>query len=346
MFRLQTLRGVSAVAINAACASLAAAQETMPPIEIGNGEPVRSARHAPGPAQGKGDRITGYKADTASSALKMDAPIMKTPVSVQVVTRQTMDDQQAISVRDALITNVSGVTVTPNPFDVFKIRGFSSFGSTYKNGLQEYRLRNLDTANLQAIEVVKGPAAMLFGRMEPGGVINLAVKRPLEIPYYSVEQQIGSCSLTRTTLDATGPVTADKSVLYRFNGEFYRTNSFRDFVTDRNVFLAPTITLRPVEQFRMNIDFEYQNKTWVDDWAMHPAIGGSPANIPVSRYLQPAFITTSMRDHFEKKRIAYDFTFDFAPGWSLTNRLSYSNVSVRANNAFDQSVDQLTGVMT
>ena len=74
-------------------------------------------------------------------------------------------------------------------------------------------------------------------------------------------------------------------MLYRFNGEFYRTDSYRDFVTDRNVFIAPTITFHPIEQFRMNIDFEYQNRTWVDDYPICPAVGGSPANIPISRYL-------------------------------------------------------------
>ncbi|HEY8064683.1 MAG TPA: TonB-dependent receptor plug domain-containing protein [Methylosinus sp.] len=133
--------------------------------------------------QGPGDRYTGYNVVSAPSTLKTDTPLLKTPISVQVVTREMMDDQQAISLKDALLTNVSGVTLTPNFFDVFKVRGFLTFGSIYKNGLQEYRYRYLDTTNLQSVEVLKGPAAMLFGRMEPGGVINLVAKRPLETPY-------------------------------------------------------------------------------------------------------------------------------------------------------------------
>jgi iron complex outermembrane receptor protein len=271
---------------------------------------------------------------------------MKTPMSVQVVTRQTMDDQQAISLRDAVVGNVSGVTLGPSYFDVLKVRGFDSFGNVYKNGLQEYRFRYLDTTNLQSIDVLKGPAAMLFGRMEPGGVINLVAKRPLETPYYSVEEQLGSYGLTRTTVDATGPVIADKSVLYRFNGEFFRTNSYRDVVTDRNVLIAPTITLHPIEQFRMNIDFEYHNRTWVADYPIYPAVAGGPADIPLSRYLSPASVTARMPNNMDKKRLAYDWTYDVLPGWSLTNRLSYSNTGYQTKNAVPLGFDQATGSLT
>ncbi len=345
MLRQYMLRGVSAVAINVACASFAFAQEALPPIDVGSGDPAARDQQ-PGISQGKGDRITGYRAESATSALKMDAPIMQTPISVQVVTRQTMDDRQAISVKDALLTNVSGVTLQPSWFEMYKIRGFSNNGNAYKNGLMEYRMRSLDTTNLQSIEVLKGPSAMLFGRVEPGGLINLVVKRPLETPYYSVEQQVGSYSLTRTTLDATGPLTPDKSLLYRFNGEFYSTDSYRNFVSDRNVFLAPTVTIHPIEQFRMNIDFEYQHRTYVDDYTLLPAVGGGPAAIPISRYLQEPSLTTTMPDQYEKKRIAYDWTYDFTPDWSLTNRLSYSNIGYRNENTFGTSFNQATGVLS
>lgn len=317
--------------------------EELPPIDVGSGDAAVRNSRGTGLSQGKGDRITGYNAAAAPTTLKTDTPLLQTPASVEVVTRQTMDDQQAISVGDALLSNVSGVTAIPNNIDMFKIRGFAATSSIYKNGLQEYRIRNLDTTNLQSVEVLKGPAAMLFGRSEPGGIINLVVKRPLDIPYYSVQQQVGSYSATRTTVDATGPVTEDRSVLYRFNGEFYRTDSYRNFVTDRNVFLAPTITIHPIEQFRMNIDFEYQNKIWIDDYQLLPAVGASPAPIPLSRYLSAPFITTNLPNHFEKKRIAYDWTYDITPDWSLTNRLSYTTVGLRNGNATGTFFNPITG---
>ncbi|WP_400770375.1 TonB-dependent siderophore receptor [Methylosinus sporium] len=333
---------------DAATQNDASGAAALPPIDIGaqtgrkDGAPS-GGRAAPGP----GDRYTGYNAASAPATLKTDTPLLKTPIAIEVVTRQTMDDQQAISVGDALLSNVSGVTPVANAFDLFKIRGFyNPLGNGYKNGLMEYHLRNLDTTNLQSVEVLKGPAAMLFGRGEPGGIVNLVVKRPLETPYYSVQQQVKSFNGTRTTLDATGPLTQDKAILYRFNGEFYSTDSYRDFVSDRNLFLAPTISIRPFEQFRMNIDFEYQNRTYVDDYAILPAVGGGPANIPISRYLQMPSIMTTMPDHIDRKRIAYDWTWDFAPDWSLTNRLGYYNIGTRNENVTGAGFNATTGVLT
>ncbi len=173
--------------------------------------------------------------------------------------------------------------------------------------------------------MLKGPAALLFGRIEPAASSISPSSVRSGRPIGRFEQQVGNFGFVRTTVDVTGPLTADKSVLYRFNGEYYRTDSFRDFVNDRSVFLAPTITLHPIEQFRMNIDFEYQNRTWVENSELFPAIGDRPANIPISRYFHPRSLTTAYPDHIERKRIAYDWTYDFAPDWSLTNRLSYSN---------------------
>ena len=220
--------------------------------EDGNGEgPGNSVGGA-----GLGGRFTGYTVDLETPAVagKSDIPILQTPGSIQVVPRQLMDDQQAISVQDAIVGNVSGVQPSSDAFyNGFIIRGFDN-SNVYRNDLRLGFSSNLETANLQSIEVLKGPAAMLFGRLEPGGIVNLVVKRPLDVPYYSIEEQTGSWGLTRTTIDATGPLTDDKNWLYRINLDYTHTNSFRNFVFDQNVFVAPTLTYHPIEQFRFNVD--------------------------------------------------------------------------------------------
>ncbi len=116
---------------------------------------------------------TSYNPPNATTATKTDTPIMETPVSVQVVPQQVLKDQQAISIGDAL-KNVSGVQSHESygsAYDNFIVRGFSTEFSTYRNGLRQYTL-GFETTNLQQIEVLKGPAAVLFGRIEPGGLIN------------------------------------------------------------------------------------------------------------------------------------------------------------------------------
>ena len=303
MVRYTFLRGVSAGALTLAlvASNIAFAQETLPQIDIGAdqagaGGPASASEPAPTSALGSnpGGRITGYNATSATSALKMDTPILQTPVAVQVVTRETMDDQQAITVADSIMTNSSGVQPYASYTEEYKVRGFTTW--PYRNGLQQFSTNYIDTANVQSIGVLKGPAAILYGRVEPGGIIDIVTKRPLETPYYSVQEQIGSYGLTRTTVDATGPLTADKSLLYRFNGDYYR-EELRSAISsnDRQVFLAPTISWRPIEQFKINVDFEYQHRVYVDDYPLFPAVGGAPAQIPgqplfaaAGRALEPA----------------------------------------------------------
>ncbi|TDX65967.1 iron complex outermembrane receptor protein [Methylosinus sp. sav-2] len=322
-----------------------AGAEQLPPIDVGaEGKDKPGAREAGGAPQGPGDRFTGYRADTATSALKMDAPIFKTPVSVQVVTRQTMDDQQAIRLIDTVLTNSSGVRPNPSYVEQYKVRGFTTY--PYRNGLQQYSQYFLDTANVQSIEVLKGPAAILYGRVEPGGIIDIVTKRPLETPYYSVQEQIGSYGLTRTTIDATGPATSDKSVLYRVNAAYLHEDSFRDFVSDRNVFVAPTVSWRPTDQFKINIDFEYLHRTAVDDFALFPAVGGTLAQIPLTRYLQQPGILQSTPDRFERKMIAYDWEYRFDSDWSIASRLAYTNSNARIMDTYSTSFNAATGNLT
>ncbi len=362
MLRSTLLRGASAGALMLAAFHpfAAFAQEAPPTIDGGAvalpqidvaATGVGANGEAPGSSvagAGLGGRFTGYTVDldTPAEATKSTIPILQTPSSIQVVPRQVMDDQQDISVKDAIIGNISSVnSVGDNYYDGFNIRGFD-YASIYRNDLRTQNSSHLETANLQSIEVLKGPAAMLFGRLEPGGIVNLVVKRPLEAPYYSIQEQTGSWGLTRTTVDATGPLTADKTWLYRINLDYTHTNSFRDFVWNQNAFIAPTVTYHPIEQFRFNLDAEYENYIYVADAdSAIPAIGTRPANIPISRYLQDPAVTAVNPSREERKFIGYDWTFDIAPSWSVTNRFAYANTKYAQRLTDYASVDETTGVI-
>ena len=99
------------------------------------------------------------------------------------------------------------------------IRGFQTF-DYYRDGVRmntNFTNMPASLANVDRVEVLKGPASVLYGRAEPGGLINIVTKQPLEEERYVVEQQGNSWADYRTTLDATGPLTTDKSLLYRVN---------------------------------------------------------------------------------------------------------------------------------
>lgn len=346
MFRSMLSRGVSAGVLTLALSSFAYAQQSLPTIDVGaaRGKPQRSQQTTPSgqlandgtstansvsptSKEAFGGRFTGYGVTGPVGVAKTNIPILQTPFNVQVVQRETMDDRQVISIKDALLENVSSVSAGDLTYDTFMIRGFrNDYVGFLRNGLRQVVGSNLETANLQAIEVLKGPAAMIYGRVEPGGVINLVPKRPLNERYFSVQEQAGSFANTRTAVDATGPLTADKTLAYRFNLAYQNQNSFRDFVNKENVFLAPTVSWKPIERFTLNVDGEYQYSSWVSDeeTLVIPAVGRKPADIPISRYLGDPTLTTRYRNRQERALFAYDWTYQFVDDWSITNHFSYS----------------------
>ncbi len=169
----------------------------------------------------------GYSVTNAKSATKTDTKILETPFSIQVVPRELMDDQQAVTVKDA-IKNVSGIVSSAySYYDFIQLRGFANTqASVYYNSLQLQSIGGLETALLDRIEVVKGPASMLFGRIDPGGLVNLVSKKPQADFAASVQQQIGEDGFFRTTGDVTGKLTEDGKVLYRLVGAYTDADSF------------------------------------------------------------------------------------------------------------------------
>ncbi len=343
------LRGVSAVTLALAsfCAS-ARAQETLPTIDVGAGAPSRApdtiapGGQGPGDAgTGRGDggpggRFTGYAPDLDKPAdvLKSNVPVLQAPQNVQFVTRETMDDRQSLNMEDAILNNVSSVNRGYANFDRFYVRGFDLYDTIYRNGLRTPWEASRDPSNIQTIEILKGSSTMVYGRNEVGGLVDFVTKRPLfDQTYYSVQEQTGSWGLTRTTVDATGPVTSDKSVAYRFIGAYDRADSFIDFVTHRNAFIAPSVSWRPTEQFQLHVEAEFRDYVYVNTGDVGiPAIGNGIANIPNSRYLEPPTIAAGLPEHQQKAFGGYDWTYDINKDWSLTNRFAYTYSTQRRNS--------------
>ena len=133
-----------------------------------------------------------YALTNSTSGTKTDTPIMETPLNVQVISKQVLKDQQVINLGDAL-KNVSGVTVLGNAGDVafdggvaqsIVLRGFES-QFFFRNGFRlQQNSASRSMANVESIEVLKGPAAILYGMVEPGGMVNVVTKQPLATPYY------------------------------------------------------------------------------------------------------------------------------------------------------------------
>ncbi len=231
-----------------------------------------------------------YALTNSTSGTKTDTPIMETPLNVQVISKQVLKDQQVINLGDAL-KNVSGVTVLGNAGDVafdggvaqsIVLRGFES-QFFFRNGFRlQQNSASRSMANVESIEVLKGPAAILYGMVEPGGMVNVVTKQPLATPYYSVNQQFGSYDLYRTTVDTSGPVANNKDLLYRLNVSYENSNSFRQFVDKEDVFFAPVLKLNITSKTSATLEFEYNHKHFGYDSGILPFYNGQAMNIPRS----------------------------------------------------------------
>lgn len=293
-----------------------------------------------------------YAVRRATAATKTDTPVMETPVSIQVVPWAVMNDQKTPRIKDAL-ENVSGVRPQPSlgQGNAFIIRGFSNRSRIYRNGLGLINgfggsPGEFDTANLESIEVLKGPAAVLFGRIEPGGLINVTTKRPLDAPYYALEQQFGSYDYYRTLWDAGGPVTQDRSLLYRFSGAYQSNNSFRDFVSLDRVIVNPSVTWRIGDRTELTLNVEGFNQDFRADFGL-PAIGKRPASIPISRSLDDP---NTPQGNLSHALVGTDFVHRFNDDWAVRNRFlatfsSNESTFVNPAPAFGNALNENTGIM-
>jgi len=311
-----------------------------PPAEEGSPYAALPASATAQLTQQSGDRYTGYDAQKAISA-KIDAPLMQTPLSVKVVTRETIDDQPHFNVNETIASNVSSVALLPSDCSSLQntlIRGFptgsNQIAQVYRNGLLDPNEFCPSTANLQAIEVVKGPASVLYGRSEPGGLVDFITKQPLETPYYSVTEQAGGFGTTRTFLDATGPLTSDKVWLYRVDAEFTREGSFMNYVWSQRNFGSGVLTYHPIEQLKVNLRAEYQDSKNIDTQPNFPAFGNHAAPIPINTYLEDISFTGANPDQSLKRYVNFDWSYDIDKDWNITQRFAYNNSRNMTSNNF------------
>jgi iron complex outermembrane receptor protein len=293
------------------------------------------------------DTITGTRTPT---------PILEIPQSVQVIPRQVLEDQQANDLGEAL-SNIGGASVNATEGRGFQInlRGFDGV-PLFRDGFRLYSPNDNgdaagqgfpEIANIERIEVLRGPSSVLFGQIDPGGLINIVSKKPLDEPFYEVGLQAGSYGLVRPQIDISGPLTADDRLLYRLTAVYQHEDSFRDFdeKTDR-FFVGPSLTWKISDRTNFNFQFEYLH----DDRPLDPglvALGRDVADIPYDRILgEPDDQISS-----EFVNIGYNLEHEFNDNWTLRNGFRYlrneSDISATLSFPFPplRGLNERTGVL-
>ncbi|MCC5610311.1 TonB-dependent siderophore receptor [Nostoc sp. CHAB 5834] len=267
----------------------------------------------------------GYFVPNTTTATKTDTPLRDIPQSIQVVPQEVLRDQQVTRLDDAL-RNVAGVNQSFNfgPFTFYNIRGFDA---TETNLLRDGLIDTLagqvsELSSIERVEVLKGPASVLFGLGNPGGSINLVSKRPLRDPFYAVEATIGSYSFYRGAVDLSGPLNDSKTVLYRLNLAYRNSGSSVDFFDGESLNISPVISVALSEKTNLTLEAEYIRTR--DRYASGVPVIGSVLPNPngkVSRNLNLFEPSDSAEQTII--RLGYRLDHKFDENWSLNNAFRF-----------------------
>ncbi|MBO9564084.1 MAG: TonB-dependent receptor [Niastella sp.] len=207
-----------------------------------------------------GRNSAGYNSAYSFSATKTAVLNKDIPQSIATVTKELISDRQAFSLADAIKT-ASGVTPA-SYYNQFTIRGISqNEEGTIINGMRtrQYYFNQPLTANIERVEVIKGPASATFSSVDPGGSINLVTKKPLTTDHKEVSFSVGSFSTIRGALDFTGPLNKEKTLLYRVNGAYQNNRSFRDLQFQKAILLSPSFSYIPNNRTSVNAELIYSD---------------------------------------------------------------------------------------
>jgi len=190
--------------------------------------------------------VQGYRATRSASATRTDTALSEIPQAISIIPSAVLDDLGSHSVERAL--DFAGGVSRQNNFGgltlyEYSVRGFTT-SEFYKDGFSANRgyPSTPDAANIERIEVLKGPAASLYGRGDPGGTVNIVTKKPQAERFARLQTSAGSWDRYRSALDVNTPLDELGDLLARLNLAVEDNHSFRDHVGSQRVFAAPSLS--------------------------------------------------------------------------------------------------------
>ncbi|WP_437887410.1 ferrioxamine B receptor FoxA [Phytobacter sp. V91] len=281
-----------------------------------------------------------------SGATKLATPDIETPQSVSIVTRQQFEEQGATSVRQA-VTYTPGVYANQigasNRFDYIVMRGFSdgSLDNIYLDGLKMMGDTNshsslvVDPWFLDSVEVVRGPASVLYGRSSPGGIVALNSRKPSFDAGGEVKLFAGTNNQRGAAFDVTGPVDDDERVAVRLSGMTRYADSQFDKLKEERYALMPSLTWRITDKTRLDL-MAYLHRD---------PEGGSHSGLPYEgtvvshagkKVSNTFFEGEDDYDKYDRREnmVGYNFEHGFDNGWSVRQKLRYLHTKVNLNQVY------------
>ncbi|MGY4253792.1 iron complex outermembrane receptor protein [Bradyrhizobium sp. USDA 4516] len=289
-----------------------------------------------------------YRAMPSPTTLRSGASPLDTSQTVNVVPEQVLKDQLPRNLDDAL-ANVSGVTqanTLAGTQDAVMRRGFGDNrdGSIMRNGMPLVQGRSLNAA-VESVEVLKGPASLLYGIMDPGGIVNTISKRPELYQHGSVTLLGSTYANSRTgadgTIDITGPI-GDGGLAYRFIGYGVSEDYWRNFGRHREMLVAPSLAWYG-ENTTVQLNYEHREFiTPFDRGTAFDSVTKAPLAIPATRRLDEPFNNMWGTSDLMQASVEHRLNQD----WKLFAAYSYNTETFSANQLRITGVNAKTGVET
>jgi catecholate siderophore receptor len=290
--------------------------------------------------QSSRELVPTYNAPTATTATKVEAPLRDIPQSVNVLPQQLLQDQGVRSMESALkwVPGV-GLSHGDGQRDQVTIRGFTAISDQFIDGLRDDALYFRDLSNIEQVEVIKGPASVLYGRGSSGGLINRITKKP-GIDKTEVAATVGSWNQRRGEFDLARNF-AESGIAFRVTGAVERADSYRDQQFLKREALSPSLLFKLSSDTSLLLQADYLSDRRVTDFGI-PAYRGRPVDVPARTYYGAANARDT--DYTQSNVTALGFTFNhrFNDQLSVRNAFRRYDYSLDRNNTLVGSVNETT----
>lgn len=314
----------------------AAANITLGPIRVGGSLNTHAAAIGPG---------AGYVATYTEAGTKMDTPITEIPNSVYVITKQQILDQQAQTVVEALrympgvyaeqlgTANVSTAGGLANGSGSVKIRGFAA--TQYVDGVQSSSVSAGETAFVERVETLNGPASVLYGAVGPGGLIATRLKQPEDTPIHNVSIGFGNWGRYEATFDIGDKITKSGNLKYRIAGIGVTQGTQTDYLNYKRVGVLPSVKWSIDDKTSLTLVGEYIYTPSNGQGDGYPGVGslvrGKYGYVPRSRFLgDPSINKDGQRD----AAFEYQFQHKFNEFLEFQQTFRYEYGSTDMNQTF------------
>ncbi len=276
--------------------------------------------------------------EEVATATRTNTPAKLVPQAIDSVKASELTAFGQPTLSEAL-TGIPGVNASGDTrFDGVNIRGFSASNDFYLDGFRDDMQYTRDLGNTERVEVLKGPAAVLYGRGSTGGIVNRVSKKPQKGLESSVSAQVGSFDSRRLAADLNGE--AGEQVQVRLNLAQEDKDSFRNGVTSKRTLLAPSVNWEISDKLNWLLQYERNEHDRTPDRGI-PGVNGRPADVP-KEYVYSDTRRDFIDDVAQSTRSR--LTWDINDQWQLRQQLGYTSLDSQFDNTYVTSVkgDQVT----